>query len=150
MLVKFKFTTLFICCFLACGTVSAQSSAEAEIRRIENAEREAILHADTVALLRLMSPKIVVHNPENKIVGLREIINRVKEGMIDYETFDRLIEKVTFSNNTAIVMGKETIKPKGSTKNAGKTVTRRFTNIWLKEGDRWWLIARQSTIVSID
>ena len=150
MQVKFRFTTLFICCFLACKTVLAQNAEEAEIRRIENTEREAILNADTTALLRLMSPEIVVHNPENKIVGLREIINRVKEGMIDYETFERLIEKVTFSNNMAIVMGKEIIKPKGATKNAGKTVTRRFTNIWLKENNRWWLIARQSTIISID
>ncbi|NEU09764.1 nuclear transport factor 2 family protein [Flavihumibacter sp. R14] len=150
MLVKFKFTTLFICCFLACKGVLAQNTQETEIRRIENAEREAILNADTTALLRMMSPKIVVHNPENKIVGLREVINRVKQGKIDYEKFERLIERVTFNNNTAIVMGKEIIKPKGSTSNAGKTVTRRFTNIWLKENNRWWLIARQSTIISID
>jgi hypothetical protein len=46
-------------------------------------------------------------------------------------------------------MGKGVIVPKGTTKNSGKTVTRRFTNIWSLEDQQWKLIARQSTIISI-
>jgi hypothetical protein len=97
-----------------------------------------------------MSLEIVVQNPENVIVGFRQIIDRVKTGKINYASFERLIEKVTFFNNTSIVMGKEVLIPQGSTQNTGKTVTRRFTNIWMKEKNVWKLTARQATIVSLN
>ncbi len=97
-----------------------------------------------------MSSNIVVQNPENVIVGFEQIINRVKTGKINYLSFERVIEKVTFTGNTSIVMGKEILIPQGSTQNTGKTVTRRFTNIWMKEKNMWKLIARQATIVSLN
>jgi hypothetical protein len=97
-----------------------------------------------------MSSKIVVQNPENAIVGFRQIISRVKTGKINYASFERSIEKITFIGNTSIVMGKEVLVPQGSSQNAGKTITRRFTNIWMKEKDAWKLVARQATIVSIN
>ena len=47
-------------------------------------------------------------------------------------------------------MGKEIIHAEGITSNAGKTVTRRFTNIWTTENGSWKLTARQATIVSVE
>ena len=147
---KIKFILLFIFHLLINNFSSAQQSHEAVIRRLENAEREAILKGDTTMLYQLMSSKIVVQNPENAIVGFRQIISRVKTGKINYASFERLIEKITFIDNTSIVMGKEVLIPQGSSQNAGKTITRRFTNIWMKEKDAWKLVARQATIVSIN
>jgi len=147
---KIKFILLFIFHLLINNFSSAQQSHEAAIRRLENAEREAILKGDTTMLYQLMSSKIVVQNPENAIVGFRQIISRVKTGKINYASFERIIEKITFISNTSIVMGKEVLVPQGSSQNAGKTITRRFTNIWMKEKDAWKLVARQATIVSIN
>jgi hypothetical protein len=147
---KIKFILLFIFHLLINNFSSAQQSHEAVIRRLENAEREAILKGDTTMLYQLMSSKIVVQNPENAIVGFRQIISRVKTGKINYASFERSIEKITFIGNTSIVMGKEVLVPQGSSQNAGKTITRRFTNIWMKEKDAWKLVARQATIVSIN
>jgi hypothetical protein len=147
---KIRFLLLIIFHLLINNFSSAQQSHEAVIRRLENAEREAILKGDTTILYQLMSSRIVVQNPENAIVGFRQIINRVKTGKINYASFERLIEKITFIDNTSIVMGKEVLIPQGSTQNAGKNITRRFTNIWMKEKDVWKLIARQATIVAIN
>ncbi len=147
---KIKFILLFIFHLLINNFSSAQQSHEAVIRRLENAEREAILKGDTTMLYQLMSSKIVVQNPENAIVGFSQIISRVKTGKINYASFERSIEKITFIGNTSIVMGKEVLVPQGSSQNAGKTITRRFTNIWMKEKDAWKLVARQATIVSIN
>jgi len=129
---------------------SAQKGDEALIRRLENAEREAILKSDTVILHQLMSSRIVVQNPENAIVNFRQIIDRVKAGKINYVSFDRSIEKISFVNNSAVVMGKEVIVPQGTSANAGKTITRQFTNVWMKEKGKWKLTIRQATIVSIN
>lgn len=128
----------------------AQQSDDAKIRRLENAEREAILKGDTTMLYQLMSSKIVVQNPENAIVNFKQIIQRVKTGKINYASFERHIEKITFIGNAAIVMGKEVLIPQGTTQNANKTITRRFSNIWMKENNIWKLTARQATIISIN
>ena len=138
-------TTLFLslCAF-------SQSPEEALLRKLEEAERAAILKSDTLELARLMSRKIVVQNPENTIVGFAQIMERIKSGKINYSSFERKIDSISFVNNIAIVMGLETIIPQGETKNAGKTVKRRFTNIWTQEDNTWKLTARQATIISIN
>jgi len=49
----------------------------------------------------------------------------------------------------AIVMGKDIVKPQGAMQDAGKTVTRRYTDVWIKTENKWALIIRQATIISI-
>jgi len=120
------------------------------IRKLEIAEREAILKSDTAQLSKLMSQKIIVQNPENAIVGFGQIMDRIRKGKINYSMFERRIDSISFINGIAVVMGQETLVPQGDTRNAGKTVTRRFTNIWTKENGDWKLTARQATIVSVN
>ena len=138
--ILFVFTTP--CCY-------AQQSDESAIRNIENSEREAILKGDTTTLIKLLSPKVVVNNPENTVITFEQLISRIRTGKIDYASLERIIEKITIVENIAIVMGKEIVTPKGTSANAGKTVTRRFTNIWMKTGAGWKLTARQATIIFI-
>ncbi|MEP6927370.1 MAG: nuclear transport factor 2 family protein [Ginsengibacter sp.] len=128
---------------------SAQQPDEAVIRGLENSEREAILKGDTAMLFKLWSPDIVVNNPVNIVVTLEQIKERLRTGHIDYSSFERIIEKIAFEKNVAIVMGKETLTPQKATENAGKTVTRRFTNIWMKENGNWRLSVRQATVISV-
>lgn len=145
-LIGFSFLSILFCAI----TSSAQHAEDSTIRRLENEEREAIFKGDTAMLSRLMSQDIVVQNPENAIVGYRQIIDRIKAGKISYATFERLIERITFRENVAVAMGLETLVPQGATSNAGKTVKRRFTNVWMKENNVWKLAARQATIISIN
>lgn len=127
----------------------AQQSEEAAIRKIENTEREAILKGDTAILINLLSPKVVINNPENTVLTIEQIKKRIRTGKIDYSSLDRIIENISFVENIAIVMGKEIVKPKGDAANSGRKVTRRFTNIWMKAGNGWKLVGRQATIISI-
>ena len=145
-------TLFLILTFYLLAPVStfAQQSDEAIIKSLEEKEREAILKSDTMQLSNLMSKQIVVQNPENAIVGFRQIMDRIKSGKIDYSAFERRIDNIAFVNSIAIVMGLETLIPQGNTKDAGKTVKRRFTNVWTKEKDGWKLTARQATIISIN
>jgi ketosteroid isomerase-like protein len=135
---------------LAPANTFAQQSDDTIIRTLEEKEREAILKSDTLQLSNLMSKQIVVQNPENAIVGFRQIMDRIKSGKIDYSAFERRIDNIAFVNSIAIVMGLETLIPQGNTKDAGKTVKRRFTNVWTKEKDGWKLTARQATVISVN
>lgn len=127
----------------------AQQNNESEIRRLEKMETEAILKGDTIMLVKLLSPQVVVHNPENAIVNFDKIFERMRTGKIDYSSFERVIENISFAENIAIVMGKEIITPERVTINAGKRVTRSFTNIWMKYKGSWRLTARQATVIAV-
>lgn len=141
-----RFYFLFPLLLLATLASRAQNPEEVHVRARDDAERIAILHGDTLQLAQLMSRQIIVQNPENRIVGYAQIMERIRTGQIRYARFERVIEKISFAGCFAVVMGYETIGiPDGST--AGKTITRRFTNIWAKEGNNWMLTARQATIV---
>ena len=73
----------------------------------------------------------------------------LKKGLIHYTGIRRDTEKITIIDNVGIAMGQETIKPNEG-RHAGKTVKRRYTNVWMQEGHMWTLIARQATDISIE
>ena len=98
----------------------SQQQDDTIIRKLEDAEWQAILKSDTVQLSKLMSKKIVVQNPENAIVGFRQIMDRIKTGKINYTSFERRIDTVSFINGIAIVMGQETLVPQGAHHIPGK------------------------------
>lgn len=127
----------------------AQNAAEDEIRKLDQLEARATINGDTVALKRLWSPNFVVNNPANTVVNVTQIRKLMNEGKISYATFSRVVEKVTIADNVAITMGYEQNQPEKTTANAGKMVTRRYTNVWLKGKDGWRIIGRQATIINI-
>jgi ketosteroid isomerase-like protein len=133
------------------GSVVAQQETETIIRKLEQAEVQAILKGDTATLFnKLWAPEFVVNNPANQVVTKSEVAVLLRTGKIDYEHFDRLIEKVTIIGEIAIVMGREDVKPKGVTNHAGQVVTRRFTNIWMKQNGNWKAVGRQATIAAVN
>lgn len=91
-----------------------------------------------------------MHAPTNKITTLQQLKQLIRSGEVDMEVFERVTEKVTFVENIAIAMGHENLHPTGKMPNAGKTVKRRYTNIWMKTKKSWQLVARQASIVSVE
>lgn len=129
---------------------NAQENNEEKIRDLEQLEARAVLKSDTVRLFKkLWAPEFIVNDPANVVINRQEVAALFKAGKIDYESFDRTIEKISIIENTAIVMGSEEINPVGVSDHAGKRLIRRFTNIWMKRKGNWKLVGRQATISSI-
>jgi len=131
--------------------VSAQDPRESEIKRLENIEREAVLNNDSAALFgKIWSAQMIVNTPANVVGTVEETKHLFRMGAFKYLSFERNIEKISFIENVAIVMGCEILKPQGLQPNAGKTVTRRFTNVWKYSNNSWSIIARQATIIKVE
>lgn len=146
-----RFPALIAILLLNHGFCFAQANDEAEIRSVESQQTQAILKNDTTALYKLWSPDIVVNNPYNVVVTMDQIKKIFRSGKVGVvSSLDVAIEKITFIKGMAIVMGKETLTPTGASDYSGKTVVRRFTNIWTKDNSEWKLTARQATIISIN
>ena len=156
-MINFKsFTLLLLVIISTINIVFAQKKnvqdlRQAEIRRLENVEKDAVMRGDSAVLFNnLWSPEMIVNTPANRIGTVEGTKMQLRSGKLKYLSFDRNIEKITFNDNLAIVMGEEKIKPQGDQDNAGKLVTRRFTNVWKYENKRWSIIARQATIIKIE
>lgn len=109
----------------------AQDKRDVEIRKLENEEKEAVMRNDSALLLNsFWSSTMVVNSPANRVGTIEGTKMQLRTGKLDYLSFERNIENITFNDNLAIVMGEEKIKPKIGQDYAGKLVPRRFTNIW--------------------
>ena len=129
----------------------AQDPREATIRKMETLERESVLKTDSNALYdKIWSPNMVVNTPANVVGTVEGTKQHLRSGGLHYLSFERTIEKITFNDNIAISMGGEVIKPQGQQPNAGKTVYRRYTHVWLFKNNSWSIIARQATIYKIE
>lgn len=135
---------------LSAGAASGQSSGadlrlEQEIRALEQEQVDALLRNDLVAMRRNQADDYVVNNPSNEVVNHRT--GPIQRGERTYSSFTREIERVLLRGNAVIVMGRETVVPSGSSADAGSTIHRRFTNMWMQRDGRWLLMARHASVV---
>lgn len=145
LLVVLSFLSSFTCVFAQSGT------REAEIHRLENIEREATMRGDSATLFgKIWSNEMVVNTPANRVGTVEGSKMQLRTGNLAYSSFVRNIEKITFNDNIALVMGEEITKPQLNQLHAGKTVTRRFTNIWKYANNQWFMIGRQATIIKVE
>ena len=148
---KKYFVLFLITTFPLLNHILAQDPREPEIRRLETLERESVLKGDSTVLFdQIWSPNMVVNTPANVVGTVEGTKHFLRSGNLGYSSFERNIEKITFNDNVAIVMGGETIRPQAQQPNAGKTVTRRFTHVWLFKNNAWSIIARQATIIGVE
>ena len=135
------------------GPVSGQSAKqndalEQSIRKLELAESDAVVRSDVAALEKLWAEDFTVNNPTNQVSrGRTEVLNRVRSGQLNYSSFVREIESVRVYGDTVIVMGLEAIVPSGASADAGKTIRRRYTNIWMKRKGKWLLASRHANVI---
>jgi hypothetical protein len=124
---------------------SKSNSLEEKIRALEQAQVEAVLRNDLKALRSNQAKDYVVNNPFNVAVDASK--GPVLAGRLTYSSFTREVERVLIHGTAVIVMGRETVVPSGISPDAGKTINRRFTNVWMKRGGKWLLTARHASVV---
>ena len=115
-----------------------------EIRSLEDLEMKAVTEQDTATLFQLWSENLVVTNPDNSIKDFSAIKMDLLENKPSGNSFNRVIEKITLNGDIAVVMGYET-PTLNSPKKSEEIIARRYTNIWMKDGNAWKLTARQAS-----
>lgn len=115
------------------------------IRRLEQQQVEYLLRGNIEAMERNWSTDYTVNNPFHKIVNAHR--GPIYARTLTYSRFERDVERVLVHSRTVIVMGSETVVPKDQSPDAGKTINRRFTNVWMYERGKWLLVARQASVI---
>lgn len=115
------------------------------ITRLEDLQVAYLLRGDIDAMQRRWSKDYTVNNAFDVVVNANE--GRVRKGLTTYAQFDRIIETIRVHGHTVIVMGSETVVPSGKSVNAGRTINRRFTDIWMNVRRKWLLFGRQASVI---
>ena len=135
---------VFVATGLGFGQSAKKNDAiEQEIRKLDAAQADAVLRGDLAALDKLWSKDFTVTNPFNEISKG----DNIRSGALTYSSFVRVPEFIQIHKNTVIVMGRETVVPKGNSPDAGKTLNRRYTHIWMKREGKWRLVARHANAI---
>lgn len=150
--------TIAACCvllFSGCGPpvdpmdAPPFSEEEATVRSLDEQERVALLHRDTVTLERLWSDRLTVNASNNQVVAdPHEMLALIHAGTIHYDSVERTIEAVRVDPEIAILMGTEVVQPIGTAPLAGRTVQQRFTHFWRREHGTWRLMARHVNVTA--
>lgn len=144
--------TTFVCCKKEVDHTNQSSAIDAgkiktEIARLENLHIKAILSKDSVTLGLIMDPGLLVNNPRNTVtVGSIGVIGRLGSGELDHTSYVFEMEQIVISSNTAITMGNETVVP-ATGPDAGKTVKRRYSQVWIKSNDSWKMYGRHANVI---
>ena len=128
--------------------VSAQSEMEKkvieiEVRKLDSLHAAAVLSGDLKEMDKYWTEDFMVTNPFNEI----DKADRIRNGTVTYSSFQRICEAVKIYENVAILMGKEIVVPKGKSPDSGKTINRRYTNIWMNLNGQWKLVARHASVI---
>ena len=134
--------------------MSLTANKKAKIRKvvaaIDDEEPAGVLKGDEAATTRFWAMDLTVNAPNNQVLRLFQILERMRQHTgLQYSSFERHREATIVRRNCAVTMGYEIVVPKGDVPNSGKTINRRYTNIYYFEDGGWHLIARQATNVSV-
>jgi len=144
---------LMIAMLLASSVAVARDPAfsrdlESEIRQLDLAHADAIFLGDAQALDVLMDDDVTVNHPTNRIVKeKKQLLDLIGKGVIRYTSFERRPETFLFFKDMVVVMGGETVVPASGAPNAGETLTRRYTNVWMLRDGKWRLTVRHANNV---
>lgn len=148
---RFRFVLLIILLFALDATAQSKADlrkSEREIRLLDQAAAKAILEKDEAGIDLYFAPNSVTNNPRGGLTyGNGGVKALFKTGVIDYASFERVIEHVEIHGNTAVIMGNESLTIAGTDGKPGAVVKRRYTNLWMKTAGKWQIVARHASIM---
>ena len=129
---------------------AARTPKVAAVLREVTAIDAAIVAGDKQGFISRFGAGAVVNSPFNNVSTAEVAAQRFTNGVINYRYLRRSIEYAALRGKDEVVlMGEEAYEPREGAPMAGKTVRRRFTDIWRWEKGAWKLSVRQATIFEI-
>ncbi|WP_010161870.1 MULTISPECIES: nuclear transport factor 2 family protein [unclassified Sphingomonas] len=114
-----------------------------------DAADQTLVSGDKAAFLAVLAPDCTVNTPGNRVAGHAQIAAFFDQGLIHYRRYHKRIEHLArYGDAHVVMMGEETYVPHDGTATP-PTVSRRFTDLWRRDGDRWVIALRQATIYKI-
>jgi hypothetical protein len=129
-----------------------KSADEREVLAADARQRDAVANVDPAAIAAISHPNLRINAPSNRVLTGEDLVRMVGSGEIRNEVFERVAETVVVTGDVGVVMGRETVLPGAASEQARmydrRTLNRRYTNVYLREGGTWRHLARHANIVA--
>jgi ketosteroid isomerase-like protein len=141
-----KFVSLFAwlaATFALSSSVALAQDAQKEIDRLEDLRYEAMIKNDYATFESIVADDWVYNTALGVTETKQTYIANLKSGTVKIKKAVRKDVKTRFYGDTAVVMGKTDVD--ANVKGEDKTFHLLYLNVWVKRGDKWQLVAREST-----
>ena len=122
-----------------------QTTVDGEIKSLEEARNQAVLHGDVAALDRMTSDDYTFITLRGELRTKPDILKGFASGSFHYESRQISDLKVRVHGDTAIVTGRSV--QKGMENGKDYSGDYRFTRVYVKENGHWLTVALQTTLV---
>ena len=122
-----------------------QVNPEDEIKKLEEARNQAVLHGDVAALGRMTSDDYTFITLRGEMRTKTDILKGFASGSSHYESREISDLTVRIYQNTAIVTGRSV--QKGMENGKDYSGDYRFTRVYVKQDGRWLTVALQTTLI---
>ena len=117
--------------------------AEHEIHQQETRRFEAIVRGDVAALDEILSDDLTYTHATGAYETKADFIGKLKSGQITYVSFTPEDMLIRIYGTTGVVTGVASVKVQ--VKGELLSFRMRFTDVYVKKGDRWQMVAWQAT-----
>ena len=119
------------------------SQAEQEIRQRETRRFEAVVRGDIGALDDILSDDLSYTHATGVYETKAEFIDKLRSGQLKYESLTPEDMRVRVYDTTGVVTGVARVKVQ--VKGESLSFQLRFTDVYVKKGDRWQMVAWHAT-----
>jgi hypothetical protein len=97
------------------------------------------------------SSTFVANTPDNGVVRGETLLEMFAAGAVAYASIVQQIDyAASHGPDMVVIMGIETVVPGDGMRNAGKTVRRRFTDVFRRENGAWRHDLRHADVISVE
>jgi ketosteroid isomerase-like protein len=126
-------------------SLNRETNVEREIKKLEEARNQAVLHGDVAALDRMTSGDYTFITLKGELRTKSDILKGFASGSFHYESRQVSDLKVRVYGDTAIVTGRSV--QKGMEDGKDYSGDYRFTRVYVKENGHWLTVALQTTLI---
>jgi uncharacterized protein (TIGR02246 family) len=124
---------------------SSPDEVKEEIRALENARNDAIVHGDAAALERMTSDDYTFITLRGELRSKAEIVKGFSSGSFKYGSREISDLNIRVYGNAVVVTGRST--QKGTENGKDYSGDYRFTRVYVRQDGRWQTVALQATLV---
>lgn len=129
------------------GKPESAEQIKEEILQVEHQRNQAMLTRDTAVLNRMYADDLAWTNPSGESLTKAQVLADLRTGRQKFFSIKHDQIQFHIYGNTVLVNGRSrsALEYRGK---VSRTVTRRFLNVYTKEGGEWRLIAHHQVVVA--
>jgi ketosteroid isomerase-like protein len=126
-------------------SLNRETNVERDIKSLEEARNQAVLHGDVATLDRMTSDDYTFITLRGELRTKSDILKGFASGSFHYDSRQISDLKVRVYSGTAIVTGRSV--QKGMENGKDYSGDYRFTRVYVKENGHWLTVALQTTLI---